>query len=398
LNLGAIFSNIAHKRLVLGELPHGGSNQHELNGSAAIKTFFNSGDSADGPLEWFYFADDQEPVSETGTFKFYDARAKSAARTGRSEWRFYYSGEFLKVASPGDWAILARTLDGRIFSLVFADDSAWLRAARVLFGLDGAGTDFEMMKVEKLDGQRLELLGRQIFEQLGIDVALPVPPSDEQLMFEAFGGVFPSTLKMSAFARAHSTEVEPTPDGMLLAWLDREEQLFRAMENVLIRERLGAGFSDVEAFISYSLSVQNRRKSRMGFALQNHLTELFQRSALKFDAQCRTEGNSKPDFIFPGSAEYHDPSFDTSLLLMLGAKASAKDRWRQILDEADRIKSKHLCTLEQGISTSQTDEMRRRQVTLVVPLGLHHTYTPGQLSKMLSVEAFISIARNNQSA
>ena len=50
---------------------------------------------------------------------------------------------------------------------------------------------------------------------------------------------------------------------------------------------------------------------------------------------------------------------------------TSKDRWRQVLTEADRIPQKHLCTLEAGISTKQTDETRRQSLTLVVPAGLH---------------------------
>ena len=62
-----------------------------------------------------------------------------------------------------------------------------------------------------------------------------------------------------------------------------------------------------------------------------------------------------------------------ALLVMLGVKSTSKDRWRQVLTEADRIPQKHLCTLEAGISAKQTDEMQRQQLTLVVPTGLHAT-------------------------
>ena len=42
---------------------------------------------------------------------------------------------------------------------------------------------------------------------------------------------------------------------------------------------------------------------------------------------------------------------------MLAVKSTCKDRWRQILAEADRLPVKHLLTLEPGISVAQTDEM-----------------------------------------
>jgi hypothetical protein len=64
----------------------------------------------------------------------------------------------------------------------------------------------------------------------------------------------------------------------------------------------------------------------MGYSLQNQLGALFDSQNLKYEAQAITEGKSKPDFIFPGSKEYHDRAFDSTLLIMLGAKSTLKER------------------------------------------------------------------------
>ena len=64
------------------------------------------------------------------------------------------------------------------------------------------------------------------------------------------------------------------PDGALMAWSDTEYRLFQAFERALVAERLNEGFSGasaVEDFLSFSLSVQNRRKSRSGHAFEHHL-------------------------------------------------------------------------------------------------------------------------------
>ena len=124
--------------------------------------------------------------------------------------------------------------------------------------------------------------------------------------------------------------------------------------------------------------------------------ELFTRHGLRFTPQAQTEANNKPDFIFPGEWEYHDATFSAAMLVMLGVKSTSKDRWRQVLTEADRIPQKHLCTLEAGISTKQTDEMRRQQLTLVVPAGLHATYTSAQRAGILSVADFVELVRRKQ--
>ena len=75
---------------------------------------------------------------------------------------------------------------------------------------------------------------------------------------------------------------------------------------------------------------------------------------------------------------------------MLGAKSSCKERWAQVLREADRIKAKHLFTLEPGISESQTAEMQRSQLQLVLPRSLHATYSPRQRNWLMDVSGFIT--------
>lgn len=93
--------------------------------------------------------------------------------------------------------------------------------------------------------------------------------------------------------------------------------------------------------------------------------------------------------MFPGVREYHDATFDTSLLVVLGAKSTCKDRWRQVLYEANRVQVKHLCTLERGISVDQTNEMIESNVRLVIPSVIHITFTYDQLHDILTVEEFI---------
>ena len=81
---------------------------------------------------------------------------------------------------------------------------------------------------------------------------------------------------------------------------------------------------------------------------------------------------------------------------MLGAKTTSKDRWRQVLDEADRIKTKHLITLEPAISANQTEQMRSRFLQLVVPLSIQTTYTQSQRQWLFSVDDFIKLVKQRQ--
>lgn len=83
---------------------------------------------------------------------------------------------------------------------------------------------------------------------------------------------------------------------------------------------------------------------------------------------------------------------------MLGAKSTCKDRWRQVLAEANRIPNKHLITLEAAISTNQTDEMQANSLHLVLPRSLHSTYTEAQQTWLMDLANFVSIVRERQEA
>jgi len=75
---------------------------------------------------------------------------------------------------------------------------------------------------------------------------------------------------------------------------------------------------------------------------------------------------------------------------MLALKTTAKDRWRQILPEANRIKVKNLLTLEPSISIDQTNEMKNASVKLVVPKEVKLSYTQDQQDEILDMRMFIS--------
>ena len=81
---------------------------------------------------------------------------------------------------------------------------------------------------------------------------------------------------------------------------------------------------------------------------------------------------------------------------MLGVKSTCKDRWRQILSEADRIERKHLLTLEAAISENQTEEMKAGRIQLVLPEKIHATYTKEQQKWLYSVEGFLNEVKERQ--
>ena len=110
---------------------------------------------------------------------------------------------------------------------------------------------------------------------------------------------------------------------------------------------------------------------------------------INFSSQCVTENNKKPDFIFPSHKAYHDKCFPEHKLRMLAVKTTCKDRWRQLLNEAHRIKNPFLFTLQEGVSVNQYKEMKHEGVTLVIPEPIRKTFPDEIRAELLSLTDFI---------
>ena len=177
-----------------------------------------------------------------------------------------------------------------------------------------------------------------------------------------------------------------------------EYMLFRALEYDRYGEKITKGFKDVDEFVKVANMVLNRRKSRAGKSLEHHLAAIFDGNNIMYSAQAVTEGNKKPDFIFPSVEAYHDRSYSVERLITLAAKTTCKDRWRQVLNEADRLKGepKYLCTLQQGISIAQMDEMQAENVILVVPKPYIRTYPVERQNRIWTLADFVKYVQRTE--
>lgn len=186
-----------------------------------------------------------------------------------------------------------------------------------------------------------------------------------------------------------------TLDTLLLRRRKLEFAIFQLIEEAHVLPLIKPGFSRVDSFLTLALNVANRRKSRTGKSLELNLAEIFT-GLLEFEVQKKTEGNKKPDFLFPSQIAYKTASFPRSNLHMLAAKTCCKDRWRQILSEAHEIWPKHLFTLQEGVSKNQLDEMVKSRVCLVVPEPNIKSFPKEYRDKLLTLEGFIALIRSNQ--
>ncbi|MEN9386902.1 MAG: hypothetical protein RLZZ185_1643, partial [Bacteroidota bacterium] len=397
--LSQYFTGIATKRLSAVETDPATSNQHEFNGTRPMVSIFGTGETRQKvDCTFMYFDDDEEKTTTSNGFlTWYDSRANQPHRS--AEYRLYFNDNTaIELAKAGDLLLIGKRPDGSTLALIVKKDTTVERQVLWLFGIEENNDRFVVSTFQGETNRQIGFAERTILETLGIEIK---PEGDIKwidILLEKYGPAFPSTRAFSEYARKTLPDISPldNPDDTLLAWISHEEMLFRTLERYIVQIRIEKGFTDVDDFVKFSLSVQNRRKSRVGFALENHLSEIFNRHGLAFSQGQVTENRARPDFIFPGIDQYHDPVFPVNRLTMLGSKSTCKDRWRQVLSEANKIRDKHLFTLEPGISQNQTDEMQDKMLQLVLPDKLHDSYLESQRAWLMNLDAFIGLVKERQ--
>lgn len=187
------------------------------------------------------------------------------------------------------------------------------------------------------------------------------------------------------------------PDQRLLKRRDCEFEIFRSVEQAIEMPHIAAGFTTIDGFIARAQTILQRRKARSGRSLELHAREIFIEERLveneQFSHGPTSEGGKKPDFLFPSETAYKDSAFPANRLRMLAVKTTCKDRWRQILNEADRVPVKHLLTLQEGISEGQFSEMHGAGVQLVIPSGLAGKFPKSVQPHLQTLESFIGDVR-----
>ena len=387
---------VAMKRLADVEVGPGASNQHELNGVAALRHLL--GAPADRrhleDIEWLLLRDDGDHARERHSLTWYDSRRSDPGRS--AEWRLYYRDGPTSAEAGDLFALIQREVDGALVVVVAPAGSTWEQQVTTIFGnsLDPYG-HFTTVEIGSVP-DHYAVATTELFELLGWgDEPGPLAeaPFAEEALAE-FGLEFPNSIRFSQFIQDRVVVDTGEPDAALLAWWTAEAAHFRAHERRIVEERLATPLEDVDEFLTFSKSVHNRRRVRAGLAFENHLRVILERNAVRHSYNRRTEGKSKPDFLFPGIDEYRDLAFDEARLTMLAAKTTCKDRWRQVLREAARVERKHLCILEPGISTAQLEEMATALLTLVAPSAIIPTYVAPAGYEVLSLADFIQLVRD----
>lgn len=402
--LSKVFSCFAWKQLTAVEVDPNASNGHEFNSSPTLREILGvtprKGNAGNGiPTRFVYLSDDDEEfLEDEGNMSWYDSRANHKTRT---EWRLYYSDNSIigreGKAKAGDSIIIAfkENITSAVIFIAPAGSTSE-NQLRWLFGIQSERQpQFGTAIVN--ESQVVDMSRARILEAAGVEIAVQ-DDSLLQRMLELFGEKFPSTAKFGNFIRQEVSEIKAIDgsDKAIMSWMEKEEYAFRVLERHIVNKRLENKFSDVDDFVSYSLSVHNRRKARAGLAFENHLSEIFRSYELSFERGVTLEAKAKPDFLFPSREKYYDREFPQELLTLLGAKTSCKDRWRQVLAEGVHVRDKHLVTLQPSISTDQLQQMRSHNLQLVIPEAVHPSYPLSERNHLWTLESFITMVREKQ--
>ena len=200
---------------------------------------------------------------------------------------------------------------------------------------------------------------------------------------------FPSPQEVLDTALNLRSYRDSPPDIRLMRRRDCEYALFLSVEDAAESTVIREGFNSVDSFIARAQTILQRRKARSGRSLELQLDRLLSEEDVPYVFQPTTESGNRPDFIFPSQRAYDSPAYPACRLRMLAAKTTVKERWRQVTQEANRIQTKHLFTLQEGVSINQFAQMQASKIQLVVPKQLHSSYPPQVAPHLMTLKNFV---------
>lgn len=189
-------------------------------------------------------------------------------------------------------------------------------------------------------------------------------PSNEQLcelaVAELLGGKDPDYVKAN-FSELMEAVNQHVYDGYLLAQSKAGTPLLVA--------RFGHSqknlFEDLDGFF---MSIFQSRKSRAGGAFEFMIRTMFRHLSYPFSEQINIDG-ATPDFVLPSEERFRLQPLDC---IIFTAKRTLRERWRQVVTEANKGYTFFLATIDEKISKSQIDQMGKHKVFLVVPKAIKH--------------------------
>jgi len=130
-------------------------------------------------------------------------------------------------------------------------------------------------------------------------------------------------------------------------------------------------FSKIDGIL---LSAAQTRKSRAGASFELHIERLLADGGIPHDVQVVADAKKRPDFVLPSFAAYMDPLRDRDGALVLSAKTTLRERWKQVHGEM-RNCDLFLATVDESIAENAIKDMAQQGIILVVPESLKKSDT-----------------------
>lgn len=128
------------------------------------------------------------------------------------------------------------------------------------------------------------------------------------------------------------------------------------------------------------LSAAQTRKSRAGASFELHIERLLIDGAIPHEVQVVIDAKKRPDFVLPSLTAFRDEGRGRDGALVLSAKTTLRERWKQVQQEMQNC-DLFLATVDETIAQNAIEDMGRQGIVLVVPESLKASDTTAYSSQ-----------------
>jgi len=133
-----------------------------------------------------------------------------------------------------------------------------------------------------------------------------------------------------------------------------------------IIQQLIFDFPKIDALL---LSASQQRKSRAGRSYEHHIAAMLKSGKVPFQMQAVLDATKRADFVLPSLRFIKSERDSASSGLILSAKTTLRERWKQVLQEMGQHRL-FLTTLDENVPGSTIEDMASFNAYLVIPESL----------------------------
>lgn len=123
---------------------------------------------------------------------------------------------------------------------------------------------------------------------------------------------------------------------------------------------------NLAAIDALMLSASQQRKSRAGYSYEHHIETMLSDGHIPFEKQVVIQAKKRPDFVLPSLAFLDSGKPGASEGLILSAKTTLRERWKQVeREKGDR--DLYLTTVDENIASNAIEDMASIGIKLVIP-------------------------------